>query len=65
MDLIDINNKKLNNDIKNEPINIDYRFLGIKPKKEKKEILTRNGRVYKKLNNQYGMWADNGKVFKL
>lgn len=63
--VIDMNNKPISNEVQKEDIHIDKRFVKVVPPKEEEKILVRDGRVYKKIDKQYGMWADNGKVFKL
>lgn len=66
---ISLDNRPISSDIQNEPRFIPRVFINIKPKTPvKKEGLPFNvykGRVYKELDNQFGMWADNGKVFNL
>lgn len=66
---ISLDNRPQSPDIQSEPKATPRGFVNIKPtrpvKKEVNKINIRNGRVYKKLDNQYGMWADTGKVFRL
>lgn len=63
--VIDMNNKPISNEVQKEDIHVNKRFVKAVLPKEEEKILVRDGRVYKKLDNQYGMWSDNGKVFKL
>lgn len=65
VDIISLDNKPVSNQIQNENIPVDKRFAKVKPIEKKDGILIRNGRVYKKLDSNYGMYADNGAVFKL
>lgn len=63
--VIDMNNKPISNEVQKEDIHVNKRFVKAELPKKEEKILVRDGRVYKKLDNQYGMWSDNGKVFKL
>ena len=66
VDIISLDNKPVNNDIKEDKEEVPARFVPTKPvTKNKSKILVHNGRVYKELKNGYGMYADNGQVFKL
>ena len=66
VDIISLDNKPVNNDIKEDKEEVPARFIPTKPAiKNKSKILVHNGRVYKELKNGYGMYADNGQVFKL
>lgn len=59
-------NKPISDEVQKEEIHVDKRFVKIvQPKRDKDEILVRNGRVYKRLDNQFGMYADTGEVFKI
>lgn len=66
---ISLDNRPQSPDIQSEPKVVPKGFVNIKPTKPiKNEGLPFNvykGRVYKKLDNQYGMWADTGEVFRL
>lgn len=66
---ISLDNRPMSPEIQNEPKAIPKDFINIKPKtpvkKEGLPFSVYKGRVYKKLDNQFGMWADNGKVFNL
>lgn len=69
--VISSDNKLVNNKVKKEPLKVDKRFVKTTkvktPQLQGKDysVLTRNGRVYKKLDNQYGIYADNGEMFHL
>lgn len=67
VDIISEDNKPVSGETKKELIQVDKRFVKVTPpqKTNTSSILIRNGRVYKKLDNQFGMYADNGEVFKL
>lgn len=65
VDIISLDNKVVSNEVKKEEVKVNKNFVEIKQTKLKKEILLKNGRVYKKIDNQYGMYLDDGKVFKL
>lgn len=66
VDIISLDNKPVNNDIKEDKEEVPARFVPTKPvTKNKSKILVHNGRVYKELKNGYGMYADNGQIFKL
>lgn len=67
IDIISEDNKPVSRETKKELIQVDKRFVKATPpqKTNTSSILIRNGRVYKKLDNQFGMYADNGEVFKL
>lgn len=63
--VIDMNNKSISNEAQKEEVHVNKKFVKVVVPKEEPKLLIRNGRVYKKLDNQYGMYADNGEVFKL
>lgn len=66
---ISLDNRPQSPDIQSEPKVVPRGFVNIKPtrpvKNENDKINVRDNRVYKKLDNQYGMWADTGEIFKL
>lgn len=66
---ISLDNRPQSPDIQSEPKVIPRGFVSIKStrpvKNENDKISVRDKRVYKKLDNQYGMWADTGEIFKL
>lgn len=66
IEVMSLDNKPINKDVTKEKIVIPNKFVDVKPQKVevKKEIKINNGRVYKDLGNGYGMYADNGEVFK-
>jgi hypothetical protein len=63
---ISLDNRPVDLNIQEEPIEVDKRFAPITPQKpvEESKIKLNNGRVYKDLGNGYGMYADNGEVFR-
>lgn len=67
IEVMSLDNKPINNEvIKNEHVPIPDKFVNLPPKMDhKKTIKTKNGRVYKELSNGYGMFADDGTVFKI
>lgn len=66
VDIISLENKPVKNKIKEDKEEVPARFVSTKPvTKNKSKILVHNGRVYKELKNGYGMYADNGQIFKL
>lgn len=66
---ISLDNKIVSPEVQKEPIDIPKGFtkdLPIqKPQKEEKQILFKNDRPYKKLNDYQGMYCDNGEVFRI
>lgn len=68
VDIIGMDNKPINQEVQKEDVNIPKKFVNVKPTAPKvveSKILLHNGRVYKKLANGYGMYADDGSVFKI
>lgn len=68
INVIDQNNKQVSNEVQKEVIKIDKRFVQTtQPRRavSNNHLLSKNGRIYKKIDKQYGMYADNGEVFKL
>lgn len=68
VDVISLDNKPVNPQVQKEPVNIPDKFvkvMPITPKTSESKIKLHNGRVYKDLGNGYGMYADNGQVFRL
>lgn len=64
--VIDKNNKPVSNDIQKETIHVDKKFVNLEHKNtDQGKLLSRNGRLYKKIDNQIGMWADTGELFRL
>ncbi len=63
---ISLDNRPVDLNIQEEPIEVDKRFAPITPQKpvEESKIKLNNSRVYKDLGNGYGMYADNGEVFR-
>lgn len=68
VDIIDMSNKPINSDVQKEKVEINTKMVKViskKPKIAESKIKLNNGRVYKDLGNGYGMYADNGQVFRI
>lgn len=66
VDVISLDNKPVNPEVQKEPVNIPNKFVKIAELIEHtKTINLSGGRVYKDLGNGYGMYSDNGQVFRL
>ena len=67
IEIMSLDNTPINKEITKEPVNIPDKFVKLPPRKveHKNVIKVRNGRVYKELGNGYGMYSDDGSVFKL
>lgn len=68
VDVISLDNKPINPAVQNEKVETPTKFVKVvstTPKKAESKIKLNNGRVYKDLGNGYGMYADNGQVFRL
>lgn len=66
IEIMSLDNKPINKEVIKEPVNINEKFAKLPPKIEHtKSINVKNGRVYKELGNGYGMYSDDGSVFKL
>ena len=66
IEIISLDNKPINEEVIKEPANITDKFVKIPKKVEHtKTINIRNGRVYKELGNGYGVYSDDGSVFKI
>lgn len=68
VDVISLDNKPVNPQVQEEKVEIPTKFVNVKPiapKFVERKIELHNGRVYKDLGNGYGMYADNGQVFRL
>ena len=67
VDIISLDNKPVNKDVIEEKEIIPEKFVKKEPIKivEKNTIKVHNKRVYKDIGNGYGMYADNGQVFKI
>lgn len=67
VDVISLDNKPVNSQVQ-EKTEIPTKFVKVgstTPKKAESKIKLNNGRVYKDLGNGYGMYSDNGQVFRL
>ena len=68
VDVISLDNKPINSQVQEEKIEIPTKFVKVTsnaPKIAESKIKLHNGRVYKELGNGYGMYSDNGQVFRL
>ena len=68
VDVISLDNKPINPQVQEEKIEIPTKFVKVTsniPKIAESKIKLHNGRVYKDLGNGYGMYSDNGQVFRL
>ena len=68
VDVISLDNKPINPQVQEEKIEIPTKFVNVTsntPKIAESKIKLNNGRVYKDLGNGYGMYSDNGQVFRL
>lgn len=66
-EIISLDNSPISPLIQEEKEIIPEKFVNIKPKKVEhtKSINIRNKRVYKDLGNGYGMYSDDGSIFKI
>ena len=67
VDVISLDNKPINLQVQEEKVEIPTKFFKVMtntPKTAESKIKLRNGRVYKDLGNGYGMYSDNGQVFR-
>lgn len=66
IEIMSLDNKPINEDVIKEPVNIPDKFVKIPKRIEHtKSINVRGGRVYKELGNGYGMYSDDGSIFKI
>ena len=66
IEIMSLDNKPINKEVIKEPTNIPDKFVKMPKRAEHtKTINVRNGRVYKELGNGYGMYSDDGSVFKI
>lgn len=66
IEVMSLNNKPINKEVIKEPVNIHEKFVKMPKRVEHtKPINVRGGRVYKELGNGYGMYSDDGTVFKI
>ena len=66
IEIMSLDNKPVNKDVIKEPVNVPDKFVKIPKRVEHtKTINVRNGRVYKELGNGYGMYSDDGSIFKI
>ena len=66
IEIMSLDNKPINEDVMKKPVNISDKFVKMPKRVEHtKSINVRNGRVYKELGNGYGMYSDDGSVFKI
>lgn len=66
IEIMSLDNKPVNKDAIKEPVNVTDKFVKIPKRVEHtKSINIRNGRVYKELGNGYGIYSDDGSIFKI
>ena len=66
IEIMSLDNKPINEEVIKEPVNIPDKFVKIPKKVEHtKTINIRNRRVYKELGNGYGIYSDDGSIFKI
>ena len=68
VDVISLDNKPVNPQVQEEKVEVPTKFVKViptTPKTAESKIKLNNGRVYKDLGNGYGMYSDNGQVFRL
>ena len=66
IEIMSLDNKPINKEVIKEPANIPDKFVKIPKRVEHtKTINVRGGRVYKELGNGYGMYSDDGSIFKI
>lgn len=68
VDVISLDNKPVNPQVQEEKVEVPTKFVKVcstTPKTAESKIKLHNGRVYKDLGNGYGMYSDNGQVFRL
>lgn len=67
IDIVTLDNQPVSPLIQDEVEQVHEKFVNIKPEKPLKEnkININKGRVYKYLGNGYGIYSDDGSVFKI
>ena len=66
IEIMSLDNKHINEEVIKEPVNISDKFVKMPKRIEHtKSINVKDGRIYKELGNGYGMYADDGTVFKI
>ena len=66
IEIMSLDNKPINKEVIKEPVNIPDKFVKIPKRVEHtKSINVKDGRVYKELGNGYGIYSDDGSIFKL
>ena len=66
IEIMSLDNKPINEDVIKEPVNISEKFVKMPKRIEHtKSINVKDGRVYKELGNGYGIYSDDGSIFKL
>ena len=66
IEIMSLDNKPINKEVTEEPVNISDKFVKMPKRIEHtKTINVRNGRVYKELGNGMGMFSDTGEVFRI
>lgn len=66
IEIMSLDNKPINKEVIKEPVNIPDKFVKMPKRIENtKSINVKDGRVYKELGNGYGIYSDDGSIFKL
>ena len=67
IEIMSLDNKPINKEVTEEPVNIPDKFVKIvsKPIVSDSRIKMHDGRVYKELGNEMGMFSDTGEVFRI
>lgn len=66
IEIMSLDNKPINKEVIKEHVNVHEKFVKMPKRVEHtKPINVRGGRVYKELGNGYGMYSDDGTVFKI
>ena len=66
IEIMSLDNKPINKEAIKEPVNVPDKFVKIPKRAEHtKTINVRNGRVYKEIGNGYGIYSDDGSIFKI
>lgn len=66
IEVMSLDNKPINKEVIKEPVTVHEKFVKTPKRVEHtKPINVRGGRVYKELGNGYGIYSDDGTVFKI
>ena len=66
IEIMSLDNKPINKEVMKESVNVPDKFVKMPKRIEHtKSINVKDGRVYKELGNGYGIYSDDGSIFKL